>query len=164
MGGLARAPPRRVSPRRARRERGHRPAARTRRRGRGRRRGGGTSAVEAMIALVVFLVVGAAAAALLRPSLPPSIPGFLGALFLIGIACNGIALYVAGVVRLPLVFWLVPAASAIVLFMRRPPWPPGRRQSAWATVALALPPGALVVAAAILPVRDYDGRATRLPK
>ena len=66
-----------------------------------------------MIALVVFLVVGAAAAALLRPALPPSIPGFIGALFLIGIACNGIVLYLAGVVRLPLVFWLLPVLSAI---------------------------------------------------
>jgi hypothetical protein len=117
-----------------------------------------------MIALVVFLVVGAAAAALLRLSLPPSIPGFIGALFLVGIACNGIVVYVAGAVRLPLVFWLVPTASAIVLFIRRPPWPPGRRHSAWATVALALPLGALVVAAAILPIRDYDGRVTWLPK
>ena len=67
-----------------------------------------------MIALVVFLVVGAAAAALLRPSLPPSIPGFLGALFLIGIACNGIALYVAGVVRLP----QVPHVERIILMQR----------------------------------------------
>ena len=117
-----------------------------------------------MIALVVFLVVGAAAAALLRPSLPPSIPGFLGALFLIGIACNGIVLYLAGVVRLPLVFWLLPVLSAITLTVRRPTWPPGRRHSVWATIALALPLAALVVGAAILPIRDYDGRVTWLPK
>jgi hypothetical protein len=117
-----------------------------------------------MIALVVFIVVGAAAAALLRPSLPPSLPGFLGALFLIGLACNGIVLYVAGTARVPLVFWLLPAISVLVLFVRRPAWPSGQRHSIAATIALALPVAALVVAAAIVPIRDYDGRVTWLPK
>src|SRR5207244_13632646 len=134
------------------------------RRGRGRRFGGGASAVEAMIPLVVFLVVGAAAAALLRPSLPPSIPGFLGALFLIGIACNGIALYVAGVVRLPLVFWLVPVLSAITLLVPRPMRPPARCPSVWAPIAIALPLAELLAAGAPLPIRDYHRRGPCRPQ
>jgi len=111
-----------------------------------------------MIALVVFLVIGAAAAAILR------IPGSLGALFLIGLTVNGIVLFLAGLAHVPLVFWVLPAASVVVLLFRRPARPPGQRHSIAATIALALPLVALIVAAAILPIRDYDGRVTWLPK
>ncbi|HEV2719181.1 MAG TPA: hypothetical protein VG323_04110, partial [Thermoanaerobaculia bacterium] len=92
------------------------------------------------------------------------LPGFLGALFLIGLACNGIVLYLAGVARVPLVFWVLPVASAVALLFRRPARPRGSRDSLPGTTALALPLVALVAAAAILPIRDYDGRVTWLPK
>jgi hypothetical protein len=120
-----------------------------------------------VIALIVFPVVGAAAALLLRIPLPPSIAGRVAFVFLLGAGAHG-ALLFAGVPwfvppLLALVFWGVWGRGLRFSILPRE-FESGGGASALQAFVFAIPLVVLVLAAAVMPIRDYDGRVTWLPK
>ena len=125
--------------------------------------------VALAVTLVFFTVIGAAAASLLKMYVPASRSGRLAAWFLIGIAFASGALYGAALLRLPLtstsaVTLLVAAVIALIATRGRTPKSEGVSHALLPTIVLAVPLLTLFFAAAVLPIRDYDGRVTWLPK
>jgi hypothetical protein len=113
--------------------------------------------IALVLTLVLFPLVGAAAALLLQLPLPPSRVARFAFLYLLGVGVNGAVLYVA----VPLV------SLALVAFrwgsfatLREEP----RERHGLATIVFALPLVVLLLSAAVIPTRDYDGRVTWLPK
>lgn len=118
------------------------------------------------VTLVVFPLVGLAAALLLRLPLPSCRFAFC---YLAGLGVHGALLYLLGALRVPLVtatLVAIPVLALIVVVLLRGRLP--RREPAprhvLASLVLAVPLVVLFCAAAVMPVRDYDGRVTWLPK
>ncbi len=119
-----------------------------------------------MVALILFPLAGFAAALLLRIPLPPTLAARVAFVFLLGVGTHG-ALLFAG---LP---WFVPPVLSIAIVLlygvRRQRLRfrilPREYQSGGAASALqAVPLILFVLTAAVMPIRDYDGRVTWLPK
>lgn len=124
-----------------------------------------------MIALIVtlatFTLVGSAASALLRLVVPGTIAGRVAWWYLAGVATLGTTLHLLGVLRVPLMRITLAAvllAAVVALIFNRNVKSFAVRHGAVPTILLALPLAALVFMAAVLPIRDYDGRVTWLPK
>ncbi|HEU4522279.1 MAG TPA: hypothetical protein VFT12_09765 [Thermoanaerobaculia bacterium] len=106
-----------------------------------------------LIVVAGFSLIGAAAARLLGG----------GPRFLLGVGTTGFALHVALLLRIPMLpamIALALGAALVLIFVQRrvdaaEPVP----RSALATVITVTPILFLLVAAAIVPLRDYDGRA-----
>lgn len=114
----------------------------------------------AILTAIVLPLIGAAVQRLVGP----------GPRFLLGLGASGFMLYVAMLLHIPpmpVAIGLVAAAVLILLFVRGVrPTPPARTgevarapQSVAATVVTAAPIVLLLFASAVLPLRDYDGRA-----
>ena len=113
------------------------------------------------VTLVYFTFIGWATSRLLRLKTPAAM------LYLTGVAANGIVLYLLAVVQIPItrITIAVVAIAAAAASIRGAGAPRDRAgHSTLATLLLAIPCLALVIAAAVLPIRDYDGRVTWLPK
>jgi len=123
-----------------------------------------------MIALALFLVVGVAVALQLRLPLPPTIAARIAFVFLLGVGAHGAILFALAAVGVPMSLWTflaVPLLSLVSFGVRRPRLRfPIRHLEAGsiASALFALPLLVLLFAAAVLPIRDYDGRVTWLPK
>lgn len=114
-----------------------------------------------------FYIVGAGFGAM-RQSDAGRVAG-AAEVFLLGVAANGITLYLCGVLWVPLHYAMagVPSlALAVAVVCRRRGTTAVRaaHHSGTATFFLAVPLTMLLMAAAVLPIRDYDGRVTWLPK
>lgn len=123
-----------------------------------------------LLTLAFFTLTGAAIVTLWQLRLPPTRPGQLAYLFLAGVASVGLVLHVMLMAGVPIVRWTilaiaVVAIATVVLLRRRVPADPAPFvHSRFATALLAVPILVIVAAAAVLPIRDYDGRVTWLPK
>ncbi|HEV7238863.1 MAG TPA: hypothetical protein VGQ36_06445 [Thermoanaerobaculia bacterium] len=129
-----------------------------------------------MITLALFSVVGTAVALLLRIPLPPSIAARIAFVFLLGAGAHGAILFVLAApgVRMNLwTFLAVPLLALVSFGVRRQRlrfsilpchFESGSVASALQKIVFALPIAVLLFAAAVLPIRDYDGRVTWLPK
>lgn len=124
--------------------------------------------ISLLLTLSIFPIAGAATALLLRLPLPPSRLPFL---FLLGLGAHGASLYALGAAGVPIdwpVMIAIPVLSLVVIAFR---WRrfellklDRRPDHLVATLIFAIPLLVLLCAAAIVPIRDYDGRVTWLPK
>jgi hypothetical protein len=121
---------------------------------------------------VIFVIVGLAAATFVPSALPRFAPGRLGAIFLLGAGANGVVLYFLGALGVPLrplTFALVPlVALAVVLWrgrrlVRGTRWR-GDIHEVASTVVILVPFVILLWTTSIVPLSDYDGRTTWIPK
>jgi len=122
-----------------------------------------------LVTLLLFVVAGAAAASALRLTVPGTIPGRIGYWFLAGISATGTTLYFLGTMGVPVTALTVGAlalvALGVVMARRAHLRHELRVRHHWAAnVMLYVPLTALLATAALLPIRDYDGRVTWLPK
>lgn len=123
----------------------------------------------ALLTFAFFTVTGVATAAVLRLRMPRSRLDRVAYAFLIGVASSGLLLYVLALTRVPIVTMTIMAlATAAVLVLMR--WREAPREqgqqvrAVGATAVLSVPLLVILAAASVLPVRDYDGRVTWLPK
>jgi len=124
-----------------------------------------------LVTAALFPVIGAAVSRVMRLALPYSAIGRTAAYMVVGVAANGLLMFLLGLARAPLDRWLdggIFAVACLVLFMLRRREPllleKGCRQPATSAIAFVIPLALLLLFAAIFPVRDYDGRVTWLPK
>jgi hypothetical protein len=131
------------------------------------------------LTLAIFTLVGAAGAMLLRVPLPPTHAARIAFVFLLGVGVEGTFLYALGVLRVPLN--AIAFASLPIVAVGIGGWRfavGGRRESTAtgtanrqlptanpiSTIVFAAPLLAMLIATAVIPTRDYDGRVTWLPK
>ncbi len=122
--------------------------------------------IALLVTVLLFVVAGAAVSGVLRFNVPGTISGRIAFWYLAGIAVVGTVLYVLGAIGVPIVRVTIATifvASVVVAAIYRVPLQSVRHPLA-ANMFLAVPLLALFLSASILPVRDYDGRATWLPK
>lgn len=122
----------------------------------------------ALLTLTYFSCVGAATIALLRLQTPSSRAGLIAYSYVTGVAASGAVLYLLVLARVPVSRWTVVAlALAAVLVLTRKHTTvsaPSIRHSRAATLLVALPLLGMIASAAVIPIRDFDGRVTWLPK
>lgn len=116
-----------------------------------------------------FVAAGAAATSSFRIAVPGTIAGRVAFWYLAGISVAGTLLYVLGALGVPLTRGTIAAlfvAAVIVAAVHRARLHNGSSaHHHWAATAiLVVPLAALLLMTAVLPVRDYDGRVTWLPK
>lgn len=119
--------------------------------------------------LLLFITTGAGAASILRFSVPGTMLGRIAFWYLAGIAAMGASLHVLGALGVRLTsftVWVIVAIAAAVVVVNRSALSCARhiRHPPAASLALYVPIIALTLMASVLPIRDYDGRATWLPK
>lgn len=124
--------------------------------------------LAALLTLAYFSCAGAATIALLRLQTPSSRAGLIAYSFVTGVAASGAVLYLFVLIGVP-VSWLTVAAlalAAILVLTRKhiTVTAPTVRHSRAATLLVALPLLGMVAGAAAIPIRDFDGRVTWLPK
>jgi hypothetical protein len=122
-----------------------------------------------LVTVSLFLGVGLAVMKLADCRLPMTFVGRLAFVWLTGAATTGLVLYLCGLAGVPMAHWtillLVIASAAMILVPRKAsPREPPPAHRMLATVAMAIPLTVLLLSASIVPIRDYDGRATWLPK
>lgn len=123
------------------------------------------------VLLLATLSTGLAAASFLPNALPRFAPGRIGAAFLLGVGVNGTVLFLLGILSVPLppiVFGSVLAAGLAVAALRwrhvmRMRWR-GDLHEVASTVLILLPFLLLLWISTIVPLSDYDGRTTWIPK
>ena len=129
--------------------------------------------IALLITALVPLTTGCAISRALHLCVPRAIIARIASWFLIGVASNGLLLYVLGVLGIRLgaaVYIIIPAASAVVLLVLlvRPSKPtverPPQKEALLPSFLFYVPLLLLFCTAAILPTRDYDGRVTWIPK
>ena len=121
--------------------------------------------------ILLFLVTGLAAATFMPHLLPRFVAGRLGGAFLLGVGLHGTLLYLLGVLGVPLhptTMAAIPAAAAVVTILRwrrvmRIRWRASLHELA-STVAITAPFLILLWTTSIVPLADYDGRTTWMPK
>jgi hypothetical protein len=118
--------------------------------------------VTSLIAAAMFSLIGAAAAIALRIPVPHSRAGRFGTWFLLGLGANGFLLFIVGRASIAVAV----AAAIVLLLLRGKVSQPTRPDvGARAPLALALASLAVVFFVAInVPLADFDGRTTWLPK
>jgi hypothetical protein len=125
-----------------------------------------------LLTLALFPLIGSAAAIVLRIAVPDDLPARCGLFFLLGSGTLGALLFIAGVLGFaPYGAALaVCAASAgtlafgIARKLPRVDRRRARRASPWPLIVLVLPFACVLATTTILPLSDYDGRVTWLPK
>lgn len=121
-----------------------------------------------LITVAFFTLAGAAIVTLSRLRLPPTHLGQLAYAFLAGVAAVGLVLHILLMTGIPIVrsTLLAIAGVAIVsILWRRVRFDRASLvHSRVATALLAIPILTILAAAIVLPIRDYDGRVTWLPK
>lgn len=125
----------------------------------------------ASFGLLAILSVGLASGSFLPNALPRFAPGRIATAFLLGVGVNGAVLFLLGILEVPLtpiVFGSVPAVGVAVAALRwryvvRMRWR-GDIHELVSTAAILLPFVLVLWVSAIVPLSDYDGRTTWLPK
>lgn len=123
-----------------------------------------------LLTLAIFPLAGFATMLLLRLPAPNGTIARFAFAYLLGLGAQGMFLYLvaASGIRLHvLVFALLPiAAIPLIVLARRRLRTLGERNESHVVAGLlfSLPLAAFVAAATVMPVRDYDGRITWLPK
>jgi hypothetical protein len=125
-----------------------------------------------LLTLALFPLIGSAVAIVLRIAVPEDLPARSGLFFLLGSGMLGALLFITGVLGFPPYgsALAVCAVSAGVLAFgvarKLPRIERGRSRCAspWPLVVLVLPFACVLAATTILPLSDYDGRVTWLPK
>jgi hypothetical protein len=119
----------------------------------------------------LFLLVGIAVSLLLRPWLPQSLAGWLAGAFVLGTGATGTLLYLLAIAGVPITratVWSLAVVALLSLFARmralRDVLLTRTRTSRATLVLLALPFAFVLYATWDLPIGDYDGRATWMPK
>ncbi len=122
------------------------------------------------LTIAVFPIVGAAALLLQLP-LPPTRSSRFAFVFLLGLGMQGSFLYLLGALHVPLTtiaFAALPVLSLpIVLVHRKHAKTLATRveeRHVLSAIVFALPLLVMLLAATVIPTRDYDGRVTWLPK
>ena len=114
---------------------------------------GGVEVTGAILIAVVLPLIGAAVQRLAGP----------GPRFLLGLGASGFVLYLAMLAHIPplpvMIALVAGAVLTLVFVQRRRDDVPPRQSSVAATVVTAAPLVFLLVASAVVPLRDYDGRA-----
>lgn len=122
--------------------------------------------------IILFIVTGLAAATFVPLAVPRFVAGRLGAAFLLGTGVNGAVLFALGTMNVPLrpvTFAAVPLVALVVLAIR---WRRVVRGIRWrgnvhelsSTAVILLPFVILLWTTSIVPLADYDGRTTWMPK
>jgi hypothetical protein len=125
--------------------------------------------IACLVTVVEFTLIGWSVSRFLRMQRSGTLAGEFATYYLLGVAANGIFLYLLAIVHVS-INWVtelgVLAGSVAVAAFARGAAAPRRalRHSRFATLLLVLPCTVLAGAAAVLPIRDYDGRVTWLPK
>jgi hypothetical protein len=121
-----------------------------------------------VVTLVLFTLVGTAAVNVFRLTLPRlSFSGGIAFRYLLGVAAYGIVLFATALCGIPLTRATVVVLAAIAvpgLWGRRNQWQDPLKHPILPTLIFLVPVCVLLWAAAALPIRDYDGRVTWLPK
>ena len=112
-----------------------------------------------MIAVLLFPFLGCGIAAALDLALPRTIGARLGMFFLLGAGAHGTLMFFGGAYVAIAAYVL----AILAIVMKRLP-PVEEREPVIATIAIAIPFALLLIGTAIVPLSDYDGRATWLPK
>jgi hypothetical protein len=125
--------------------------------------------ITLLVTMSFFPLIGWATSRALRLRPQGTRFGQLATYYIFGLAANGITLNLLALLHVPIgrvTVIIVPVASVIIAALTRPVdiAPPTTPHPRLATVMLALPCIVFVGAAAVLPMRDYDGRVTWLPK
>jgi hypothetical protein len=119
-----------------------------------------------LLTLAIFPLVGNAAARVLRLTVPVTRAARWSFLFLLGLGVQGALLYALGVCGVPLRVFAFAAIPVVSLFFlrRRTRAEEATDRDRLAALVFALPLIVLFLSASVIPTRDYDGRATWLPK
>jgi hypothetical protein len=125
--------------------------------------------IALIITLILFPLVGLAAASLLRISLPSTIAARVAFVFLLGVGAHGALLFALAALGVPLNVWTFLAVPVLSLFgvrRQRLRFLTARESKSGGVVSALqmIPLVVLFLAAAVMPIRDYDGRVTWLPK
>ena len=116
----------------------------------------------------LFLLIGSASARTLGLALPLSTVGRMGFTFILGLTTCGLLLHTMAMLGVPIarssVSVVLSAAVLLIMVKKRRGADELPRHPVSATVILAIPLLSLLFAAVVLPIRDYDGRVTWLPK
>lgn len=123
--------------------------------------------IVAAVTLALFLIAGTATLRLLPVELPFTIAGRIAFQFVIGTAAHGTLLYALAAFGVPVTratIAMMLLAAVVVLFTTRRRSHERLAVPTAAKVLLVVPILIWCLAAAVLPVRDYDGRVTWLPK
>ena len=122
--------------------------------------------------ILLFVIVGLAAATFLPHALPRFVAGRAAAIFLLGVGANGAVLFALGLAGVPLgtlTFAAVPLISLAVAVLRakrifrRTRWRGDWHEIA-STVVILVPFLVLLWTTSVVPLADYDGRTTWMPK
>ncbi|HEX8408858.1 MAG TPA: hypothetical protein VF883_08340 [Thermoanaerobaculia bacterium] len=122
--------------------------------------------------IVLFIVTGLAAATFVPHALPRFVAGRVAAAFLLGVGVNGAVLFAIGTLNVPLRPITFAAISLIALVIIGIHWRCVVRGIRWrgnvhelaSTAVILLPFVILLWTTSIVPLADYDGRATWMPK
>lgn len=124
-----------------------------------------------LLTLAIFPLAGAGAALSFRLPLPKGLLASIAFLFLLGLGAQGTFLHLLGLLRVPLgtiAHLALPAIGAAIVIVRRARFAAmangARERHVLSAIVFAVPLVVLLAAAAVMPVRDYDGRVTWLPK
>jgi hypothetical protein len=126
--------------------------------------------ISFLVTIILFPAIGCATAIALRAKQPRGIASRLGLWFLLGVGANGTILFVLGILHAPLArlaYGSIPFAAVIAIIIGWRSLAIDGTHEAGAmlpAILLGLPLVAWLCMAIVLPVRDYDGRATWLPK
>jgi hypothetical protein len=122
--------------------------------------------------ILLFMIVGLAAATFLPHALPRYFAGRLAAIFLLGVGAHGAVLFALGVAGVPLrapTFAAVTVISLAIAALRakriflRTRWRGDMHEMA-STAMILLPFLVLLWTTSVVPLADYDGRTTWMPK
>ncbi len=126
--------------------------------------------IPLLVTLALLLPAGAATLTLLKVARFHSFPASVAVCLLTGAVTNGVILHVLGILSVPLwraLFAVIPFAAILIVAARRRELSIGRLlvPREWLpTIVFIIPIVIIILSAAILPVRDYDGRVTWLAK
>ena len=112
-----------------------------------------------MIAVLLFPLLGCGVAAALDLALPRTAGARIGMFFLLGVGAHGTLMLIGGAYATIAAYVL----AILAIVMKRLP-PIEEREPVIATIFIAIPLVLLLIGTAIVPLADYDGRATWLPK
>jgi len=112
-----------------------------------------------VIAVLLFPLLGCGVAAALDLALPRTAGARLGMFFLLGAGAHGTLMFIGGAYVAVAAYVL----AILAIVMKRLP-PIEEREPVIATIVIVIPLVLLLIGTAIVPLSDYDGRATWLPK
>lgn len=131
--------------------------------------------VTGFLTCTLFLIVGVAAALHLQPQLPQRLVGWFAGAFLVGVGATGSLLFLLALIGMritSLMAWSIVIVAGLLIWRKRAallsvmrsPQQARSRSSMIGLLLIALPFVAALYGMWSLPISDYDGRATWLPK